>query len=131
MMEKKNITNEKLMDFAKDAAKKAYAPYSGFAVGAALLTLSWKIYTGCNVENASYGASVCAERIAVFKAVSEGERIFRKIAIYTSGGSGSPCGICRQVLSEFSSDMTLLYHDSQGIIKEVPLSKMIPDAFNM
>ena len=100
------MTNGELIQLAAEARKKAYAPYSGFYVGAALLGKSGKVYTGCNVENAAYTPTNCAERTAVFKAVSEGEREFSAIAIV--GGMGeemsdfcAPCGICRQVLAEF------------------------------
>lgn len=100
------MTDKQLLELATKAREKAYAPYSGFRVGAALLGKSGKIYTGCNVENAAYTPTNCAERTAVFKAVSEGEREFTAIAIV--GGKGeeiadfcAPCGICRQVLAEF------------------------------
>lgn len=100
------MDRKELIKQAIEAMKQSYAPYSGFNVGAALLGASGRVYSGCNIENASYGASVCAERTAVFKAVSEGEREFAAIAVV--GGKGGdisspcmPCGICRQVLSEF------------------------------
>ena len=98
-----------LIEEAKEARKLAYAPYSKFKVGAALLTKSGKIYTGCNVENASYGATVCAERVALFKAVSEGEREFEAIAIYVETENLTfPCALCRQVMYEFSPDMKII-----------------------
>ena len=111
------MDNTQLIKLAQEAAKKAYAPYSGFNVGAALLCKSGNVYTGCNVENSSYGASNCAERTAVFKAVSEGEREFVKIAIVSEkGGLTFPCGICRQVLSEFMPNgRIVLYSDEHGI----------------
>lgn len=100
------MTDLELMERAVEARKKAYAPYSGFRVGAALLCKNGKVYTGCNIENAAYTPTNCAERTALFKAVSEGEREFTAIAIV--GGSGEdaetlcpPCGVCRQVLAEF------------------------------
>ena len=94
------MTDEALILQAKDAMKNAYAPYSEFRVGAALLAKDGAVFKGCNVENASYGATNCAERTAVFKAVSEGYREFEKIAIVASSGDyASPCGICRQVLA--------------------------------
>ena len=100
------MTPEKLIEMAIEARKSAYAPYSGFFVGAALLTRNGKLYTGCNIENASYTPTNCAERTAFFKAVSEGEREFEAIAIV--GGKGempsdfcAPCGVCRQVMAEF------------------------------
>ncbi|MCE5323951.1 cytidine deaminase [bacterium] len=97
----KNIQG--LLIAARDARKSAYAPYSGFKVGAAVLCGSGKVYTGCNVENASYGLSMCAERVAVQKAVSEGERHIKAVAIVTDGdGFARPCGACLQVIAEFS-----------------------------
>lgn len=126
------MDNTQLIKLAQEAAKKAYAPYSGFNVGAALLCKSGNVYTGCNVENSSYGASNCAERTAVFKAVSEGEREFVKIAIVSEkGGLTFPCGICRQVLSEFMPNGSIvLYSDEQGI-KEFTLNELLPYAFKL
>ena len=96
------MENRELIERAKEAMSYAYAPYSHFQVGAALLTKDGRVFTGCNVENATYGATSCAERTAVGKAVSEGAREFQKIAIAASSGAcAAPCGICRQVLSEF------------------------------
>ena len=126
------MDNARLIKLAQEAAKKAYAPYSDFKVGAALLCKSGNVYTGCNVENSSYGASNCAERTAVFKAVSEGERDFVKIAIVSEkGGLTFPCGICRQVLSEFMPNGSIvLYSDEQGI-KEFALNELLPYAFKL
>ena len=126
------MDNAQLIKLAQEAAKKAYAPYSDFKVGAALLCKSGNVYTGCNVENSSYGASNCAERTAVFKAVSEGERDFVKIAIVSEkGGLTFPCGICRQVLSEFMPNGSIvLYSDEQGI-KEFTLNELLPYAFKL
>lgn len=126
------MDNAQLIKLAQEAAKKAYAPYSDFKVGAALLCKSGNVYTGCNVENSSYGASNCAERTAVFKAVSEGERDFVKIAIVSEkGGLTFPCGICRQVLSEFIPNGSIvLYSDEQGI-KEFALNELLPYAFKL
>lgn len=126
------MDNTQLIKLAQEAAKKAYAPYSNFKVGAALLCKSGNVYTGCNVENSSYGASNCAERTAVFKAVSEGERDFVKIAIVSEkGGLTFPCGICRQVLSEFMPNGSMvLYSDEQGI-KEFALNELLPYAFKL
>ena len=116
-----------LADAAKSAMEHAYAPYSGFRVGAALLGRSGKIYTGCNVENASYSVTNCAERTALFKAVSEGERDFDAIAIVSSSGKKTPpCGVCRQALSEFAPKLAVyLVHD--GGICETSL----PEIFGM
>lgn len=112
------MTDEALILQAKDAMKNAYAPYSGFRVGAALLAKDGAVFKGCNVENASYGATNCAERTAVFKAVSEGYREFEKIAIVASSGDyASPCGICRQVLAEFMPEgKVLLYSEEKGVV---------------
>ena len=112
------MTDEALILQAKDAMKNAYAPYSGFRVGAALLAKDGALFKGCNVENASYGATNCAERTAVFKAVSEGYREFETLAIVASSGDyASPCGICRQVLAEFMPEgKVLLYSEEKGVV---------------
>ncbi len=95
-----------MIEVARKVSKRAYAPYSGYKVGAALKTKSGKIFSGCNVENASYGLTNCAERTAVFKAISEGENEFVEIVIFTDSDKlPTPCGACRQVLAEFSSDL--------------------------
>lgn len=123
------MTNEDLMTAARNAAQYAYAPYSGYRVGAALLCADGQVYTGCNVENASYGAAICAERTAVGKAVSDGNRDFVKIAVTGSGTEPAyPCGICRQVLLEFGLQIRVLTeHD--GIIEEYALSELLPHGF--
>lgn len=96
------IDYNKLMDNAKKAAKKSYSPYSNFAVGAAVLAGSGKIYSGCNIENASYGMTICAERCAIFKAISQGEKYIQAVAIYSPNTDNCyPCGACRQVMIEF------------------------------
>ena len=112
------MTDEKLVALAKEAMKNAYAPYSKFQVGAALLAKDGRVFTGCNVENASYGATNCAERTAIFKAVSEGYREFDAIAIVASSGDfASPCGICRQVLEEFMPEgKVILDSDEKGMV---------------
>lgn len=108
------VNYDELVKQAAAARERAYAPYSNYAVGAALLGKSGRVYTGCNVENASYGLTVCAERTAILKAVSEGEREFQGIAVVTSNG-GSPCGACRQVLFEFlSPDAPIVISDIAG-----------------
>lgn len=101
---------QKMIEIAKEASEKAYSPYSNYKVGASLLTKNGKIYTGCNIENASFGATVCAERVAIFKAISEGEKDFEMIAIYINDEKHipSPCGICRQVMMEFAPNLTLI-----------------------
>lgn len=114
---------------AREAAARAYAPYSQFAVGAALLGESGKIYTGCNVENASYGLTICAERAAVFQAVAQGERHFLAIAV-SLPGAATPCGACRQVLHEFAPDLKIFISDGGGrLIHEFTLADLLPGAF--
>ena len=102
------MNNKKLMEMAKKAKENAYVPYSNFKVGAALLTKSGKVYTGCNVEIASIGATNCAERTAIFKAVSEGEKEFEKIAVTGDAKETYPCGICRQVIVEFGTAIEII-----------------------
>ena len=104
-----------LIEQAISARQNAYAPYSGYSVGAALLTAAGDVFTGCNIEIASYGATVCGERTAAFRAVSEGEREFQAIAVVTSNGA-APCGICRQVLYEFGPHMIVITADAHGVI---------------
>ncbi len=120
---------EDLIAKAMEAREKAHAPYSHFAVGAALLARSGRIYTGCNVENASYGLSICAERVAIFKAVSEGERDFEAIAVVTEKGV-TPCGACRQVLLEFGEDIQVIAADETGGYRVFALQELLPEAFN-
>ena len=122
------IDREALIHQAREARKRAYAPYSNYRVGAALLGASGRIYTGCNVENAAYPECICAERVAVVKAVSEGERDFVAIAIVTRDG-GSPCGACRQVLNEFSPSMQVLITDETGEVREATAGALLPDHF--
>ena len=122
-----------LIQAARKALENAYNPYSNYKVGAALLTEHGKVFTGCNVENGSYGASNCAERTAVFKAVSEGERCFSAIAIASEDGETPPfpCGICRQVISEFCShEMPVLIYDGKGSVYNTELGELIPYAFD-
>ncbi len=113
---------------AGEAREKSYSPYSHYKVGAALLTSSGQIYTGCNIENASYGPSVCAERTAIFKAVSEGERNFTAIAIVTSDG-GMPCGVCRQVIREFAPNLTVIVGNMEGKYQVFTLADLLPHSF--
>ncbi|GAB4416513.1 MAG: cytidine deaminase [Anaerolineae bacterium] len=118
-----------LIAAALRARERAYVPYSSYPVGAALLTDSGAVYTGCNIEIASYGATVCGERTAAFKAVSEGERVFRAVAVVTSNGA-APCGICRQVLYEFGPTMTVILATPEGEVTwEGPLSDLLPLGF--
>lgn len=118
-----------LLQAAAKVACRAYSPYSKFCVGAAVLTESGEVFTGCNVENASYGLTVCAERVAVFKAISEGEQAITSVAI-SSRGSAYPCGACRQVLNEFGPDMDVILGDSEGqLTEQLSLKDLLPKAF--
>jgi cytidine deaminase len=119
-----------LIDMAQEARRRAYAPYSNFPVGAVLRTRSGRIFTGCNVENAAYPASMCAERTAIFKAVSEGEKEFDVMVVVSSGG-GTPCGGCRQVMAEFGLDTIVLVADAEGrLVLETTVSGLLPEAFD-
>jgi len=121
-----------LAAMARKAQKQAYAPYSGYKVGAALLTSEGHIFTGANIENASYGLTVCAERIAVFAAVHAGEREFRSIAITGSGeGYIYPCGACLQVLAEFSVNIKIISVNENDEIRKYYLGEMLPKAFSL
>ena len=118
-----------LIAHAMAARQWAYAPYSDYPVGAALLAASGRFYDGCNVENAAYGSSICAERTALVKAVSEGERLFEAVAVVTNAG-GSPCGSCRQMLAEFGLELTVLLVNGAGeVVSETTLRALLPDAF--
>ena len=127
------MTDSELMTAAEKACENAYAPYSEFKVGAALLTSDGRVFTGCNVENSSYGAGICAERTASVKAVSEGAVKFSAIAIANGGGGLTyPCGICRQFLSEFSDeDMRIILRDSDGSIVTHTLGELMPHGFKL
>lgn len=115
---------------AAGARKFAYAPYSKYPVGAAVLTSTGKIFTGVNIENISYPNGICAERTAVFKAVSEGEKEFTAVAVVTPNG-GTPCGACRQVLVEFNPGMVVLIGNPEGeLLRETTLSALLPESFN-
>ena len=112
-----------------EARTQAYAPYSGYAVGAALLTAAGRVFTGANVENAVYPLATCAERVALVKAVSEGEREFVAIAVVTENG-GSPCGSCRQQLREFGADIAVVIADGSGAYRETDVASLLPDSFS-
>ena len=123
-----------LMEAAVTARQYAYSPYSGYRVGAALLGKSGKIYTGCNVESASYTPTNCAERTAVFKAISEGEREFSAIAVAGGSGDGidpacTPCGVCRQVLAEFCAPTTPVIMGTPDSLRVLTLEELLPFAF--
>ena len=120
---------QSLIDQANAARERAYAPYSHYRVGAALRTKTGSIFTGVNVENAAYPHTMCAERVAIFKAVSEGEKDFDVIAVVTENG-GSPCGGCRQVLAEFGLDTLVLIANEKGeLLKELTVKELLPEAF--
>ena len=120
---------QSLIDLANTARQRAYAPYSKYHVGAALRTKTGRIYTGVNIENAAYPHTMCAERVAIFKAVSEGEKEFEVISVVTENG-GSPCGGCRQVLAEFGLDTIVLIANGEGkLMKEMTVKELLPEAF--
>jgi cytidine deaminase len=114
---------------ALEARNHAYAPYSGYPVGAAVLTSSGNVFTGCNVENASFGLTVCAERVAILKAVSEGDTVVTALAVVTEGGA-TMCGACRQVLYEFGSEAKVYLADPSGTFRETDAKSVLPEAFD-
>jgi cytidine deaminase len=123
------IAKQELIDLANTARQRAYVPYSKYRVGAAVRTKSGKTFTGVNVENASYPQTMCAERIAIFKAVSEGEQEFEAISVVTDNG-GSPCGGCRQVMAEFGLDTIVLFANGDGkLLQELTVKDLLPEAF--
>ncbi|MFH1368719.1 MAG: cytidine deaminase [Elusimicrobiota bacterium] len=122
----------KLINVAKKAAKNAYAPYSKFKVGAAALGGSGNIYSGANIENASYGLTVCAERVAIFKAVSEGEKTVKAVAVvWSAKGFATPCGACRQVIAEFAKNADIIISSEDGKHKIMKLPRLLPDSFSL
>jgi len=124
------MENKELVKMAKEAMDNAYVPYSKFRVGAALETQDGKVYKGCNIENASFGGTNCAERTALFKAISEGNRKFKRIAVISDSGDFTyPCGICRQVLSEWGLDMEVIVADFAENFRVHKLSEILPFAF--
>ena len=125
------MENSKLIELATKAMQNSYSPYSNFKVGACLVCEDGSIYQGCNIENVAYSPSCCAERVAVFKAVSDGKTKFSKIAIVTNAVLPSaPCGVCRQVLNEFSPNMQVVMANTNGKILEKNLQELLPLAFN-
>src|SRR5512141_333036 len=120
---------QSLVDLANTARQRAYAPYSHYRVGSSLRTKTGRIFTGVNVENAAYPQTMCAERVAIFKAVSEGEKDFEVITVVTDNG-GSPCGGCRQVMAEFGLDTIVLLADGNGrLVKQTTVRELLPEAF--
>ncbi len=126
------MTNKELYEIAVSMLPRAYAPFSKYQVGAALLTRDGKIYTGVNVENSSFGGTICAERTAFVKAVSEGDREFEKIAIVSSGGEAWPCGICRQFMKEFcDNDFVIITGNDADSIRTYTLDELLPEGFRL
>lgn len=126
------LTDNELVSLAKKELRNSYSPYSGFKVAAALITKSGKVYTGANIENSSYPATVCAERVALFKAISNGERRFEAIAIVCEKGDFCyPCGICRQVMSEFCDESFRIILEGDNIIKSHTLEELLPHSFKL
>jgi len=129
MTTKSDVDRKALVAAAASARERAYAPYSGYRVGAALLTSAGRVYQGCNVENAVYPLSMCAERSAVFHAVCAGEEGFIAVAVVTENG-GAPCGSCRQVLREFGDEILVLIGDSAGHWRETTVAELLPESFS-
>lgn len=124
------MTDKELIRYAKQAYKNSYSPYSRSKVGAAILCAGGKLFTGCNIENASYGLTMCAERVALYNAIAAGQKYFIKIAIASNQKREfSPCGACRQALAEFNEDITVIWQDGDGKIKKGHLSRLLPSVF--
>jgi cytidine deaminase len=122
---------EKLIEAAREARERAFAPYSNFKVGAALRTKEGKIYTGCNIESATYGLTMCAERTAIWKAVSEGEIEFAEIAVVADTEELTPpCGSCRQIIWEFCGDIPVIFANLSGKNEVLKMSELLPRAFD-
>lgn len=125
------MTDEELIDIARQYREHSYSPYSRFKVGAAVLTAGGKVYGGCNIENSSYGLTNCAERTAIFKAVSEGEREFEALAVIAgTEGPCSPCGACRQVMADFKIPRIIMAN-LRGEVKTASLAELLPFAFGL
>jgi len=124
--------DSELIEAAKQARTRAFAPYSKFQVGAAVRTRSGKIYTGCNIESAAYSGTVCAERVAIWKAVSEGETEFESLAVVADTPELTPpCGVCRQIIWEFCGDVPVTLANLEGEVETVPMKELLPRAFDM
>lgn len=125
------VSDDELIALAKEAREAAHAPYSRFEVGAALLTAEGRVFTGCNVENSTYGLSMCAERVAIFKAVSEGSHEIAKVAVVTDHERiAPPCGCCRQMIWEFASDETeVIMANMDGDVRKFEIKELLPEAF--
>ena len=124
-------TPEKLIEAAVKVRENAHSPFSNFKVGAAVETKDGKIFTGCNVENASYGLTFCAERVAIFKAISEGETEFTRIAVIADTPELTPpCGACRQIIWEFCGDVPVIFSNLEGVTETIQMSELLPRAFD-
>jgi len=124
------MDDRELLRLANEARKNAYCPYSKFAVGAALLCEDGTVHTGVNVENAAYGPSICAERTAIFKAISEGKRGFVRMAVTCESDHCRPCGVCRQVMFEHAPDMEILMGNTEGSFVRTTVRELLPDGFS-
>ena len=130
--DRENIEKYKMLyKKAAEISKNAYAPYSDFKVGAALMTDEGRVYTGVNIENSSFGAGICAERTAFAKAVSEGERHFSAIAVYAEKDEAVPCGICRQFMYEFAPEIIVITGEGDGRLNVRSLEELLPDGFRV
>ena len=125
------MTDKELYELAVKAMENAYTPFSKFPVGAALLTESGEVFTGCNIENSSYGGTICAERTACVKAVSEGHRKFQTLAVVCGDGMVTPCGICRQFLYEFEPKLRVISGEDSDHIVEFRLDELMPGGFRL
>ena len=125
------MTDKELFRMAVKASENAYAPFSNFHVGAALLTEDGTVFTGVNIENSSYGATICAERTAMVKAISEGARNFESIAIAGNGGTSWPCGICRQFMYEFCPDIRVISGENEDELQVYTLKELLPEGFKL
>ena len=123
------MEKRKLIELAKSASENSYSPYSKYKVGAVVLTKEGKVYKGTNIENSSFGATCCAERVALFNAISEGERNFDCLVVYSKSSLPFPCGICRQVLADFNMDMKIIIA-TDNEFKEFTLKELLPNSFN-
>lgn len=123
------MNKKELIRKALEAKKMAYVPYSKFHVGAALITEDNQVYTGCNIEIASYSPTLCAERTAIFKAISEGHRVIKAIAVVGDANPTYPCGVCRQVIREFGKDAIIIVANSEDDYKEYTLDELLPNSF--
>ena len=126
-----SMTDKELFRMAVEASENAYAPFSNFHVGAALLTEDGKVFTGVNIENSSYGATICAERTAMVKAISEGARDFESIAIAGNGGTSWPCGICRQFMYEFCPEIRVISGENEDELQVYTLKELLPEGFKL